>query len=216
MASISTAITRFLNSNDHDRGIAANELSDYYREGESLLSLIPLLTSDDANVAENAAWIASEIVDGRRGHEILEYLTPLLKSPNPRIRFWAIESVALLADYAETTAIVDLLHLLIDANQGVREQALVWICWISDEAVARAVSNNLAIQHARLLLRDSSKYDIVSSIQSESLFAQRIAIASAMRNYGDDELYIEKIQHFLDDEVKGCFGRLPKVREFAN
>ena len=193
-------ISRLEAVDEHSVGKFVNQVADSYRQGANLLSLIPLLEHSDPRLVAVAAWIASEVLDGIRGREIFESLATLLQHSDPAVRFGVVESIALLAKPEDQSVVHKFLLLAADPNPGVRQQAFYWLCQIPDSLVEPFRSTSIWPK-ARLLLSNVSKDEIRTAIQSESLFDRRIAIAGALREFGNDKEFLREILPYCDDEV---------------
>jgi len=193
-------ISRLEALDEHSVGKFVNQVADSYRQGANLLSLIPLLEHSDPRLVSVAAWIASEVVDGIRGREIFQSLATLLQHSDPAVRFGVVESIALLAKPEDHSVVHRFLFLTADPNPGVRQQALYWLCQIPDSIVEPFRPTGIW-PSVRLLLGNVSKDEIRTAIKSESLFDQRMAIAGAVRKFGNDKEFLQEILPFCDDEV---------------
>ena len=176
-------------------GKIVNTFADLFRGGADLRTLVPLLKHADSQVVSAAAWIASEAISGQRGREIFEDLCLLLNHPDPAVRVGVIESVAILARPTDKSAIRSLFSLAADPNRGVRGQAMLYLCCIPDSIVG-ALRGTVLWSTARLLLANSSKEAIKTTLQSPKLFDQRMAVAGALRNYGDDRGFVHSLSIF--------------------
>ena len=200
-------IRRLTDSDQDSVGKIVNQVADAYRRGANLRDLIPLLEHSDPRIVSVAAWIASEVIDGIRGHELLDAIVPLLHHPDPTIRFGVIENIALLVRPDQDSIIQSLFMLAADPNPGVRQQALYWLCRIPNSLVA-PLRDTAMWPSACLLVEDVSKNQIREALRSESLFDQRMAVAGALRNFGNDEDFVREILPLFDQEVAASLPRL--------
>lgn len=119
MTEVQNIIDKICNSSpDIYRDYSLNNLSDYYREGEDLRTLIPMLCHQNPEIVSAGAWIASEVVDVDRGREIFVELSQLLSHPDPTVRFWPIECITLLVKASDTVVLQQLVSLIADKNIG--------------------------------------------------------------------------------------------------
>jgi HEAT repeat protein len=188
-----------------------NRLADYYRNGESLRTLIPMLTHNDPEIASAGAWIASEVVDINNGREIFDELSQLLYHPDPAVRFWPISSVVYLADAGDTTELEQLFSLVADENIGVRNQALRYVCVIPESTLYGLKDKPIM----RLLLRDVSKADILSECKSDDTFVRRLAIAGAIRNFSRDDNFLKEFMGVLSDDEKDEVAEIQRMTRNA-
>jgi hypothetical protein len=194
--------------------MSMNAIANMYRDGADLRTLIPLLRHSRSQTVECGAWIASEVVDRHKGREILHELSELLDHPTPAVRFWVIESVALLVKPDDRSIIPRLFILASDPNPGVRRQALYWLCWIPD-SIVESLRDTPLWSSSRLLLPNTTKEEIRGAIRSVKMFDQRMGIASVCRNFGTDQGFLQEIIPYLDNEVKETLSRLPRNRAFS-
>lgn len=200
-------IFRVVEADEDTIGKFANQAADSYRQGADLRTLVPLLEHSDSRLVSVAAWIVSEVVDGVRGREVFDAIAPLLHHSDPAVRFSVIESVAMLVRPEEHSIIHELFMLAVDPNPGVRQQALCWLCRIPDVLIEHLQHADIWLS-ARLLLGSVSKAQIRAAIKSVNLFDQRMAIAGAVRNFGNDNAFLDEIRPFFDQEVAASFSRL--------
>jgi hypothetical protein len=200
-------VSRLRSADEDTVGKIVNQVADSYRRGADLRSLIPLLEHSDPRIVSIATWIVSEVVDEIRGRELFDALVPLIHHSDPAIRFGVIESIVLLVAHDEHSIMQKFFLLAADPNPGVRQQALYWLCRIPDTLVD-SLQNTAIWPSARLLTTDASKDQIRAAIKSKNLFDQRMAIAGALRHFGNDDDFVEEIFPFFDREVVSCLPRL--------
>lgn len=181
------------------RDMSLNSIADFYRSGGDLRTLTPLLTSSRVSVVRCGAWIASEVADRDRGHEIFEKLAILLYHADEDVRFLAIEGVALLVTPEQKPVIGRLIEMMADRSRMVRLKALQWICWISNSTIEALMDTDFR-EIAYLLVNCVDKREILSAVRSGDCLVKRTGIAAAIRNFGMDRDYIEDLACQLDDE----------------
>jgi hypothetical protein len=204
-----------LPSNESTPGIGEyiNDLSNGFRRGGDLKQLRPLLTHPDVRIILVAAWIISEVADATCGRELFQELCSLVSHSDPDVRFEAIISVAILMKPDETNAIRSILHCLIDEAASVRRISLKYVCLLPDAVVEgmRVTDDWASVQ---LLSSSASRDQLRLAIASSNIYEQRLAVAGAMRNYGNDEGLIAEIVGMVDGEVKAIFESLPRQQRF--
>lgn len=206
---VADVIRTLVESDERSVGKYVNKVADEFRRGADLRDLLPLITHSDARFVSVGAWIASEVVVGTRGREIFEELTDLLLHKDPVVRFEAIKSVSQLVQPDDQIAIGSLIRLSIDDDAGVRRQALTHICLIPN-SVVQGIRNTTDWASVQLLVRGVSKDRIRSAIRSDRLFDQRMAVAGAMRNYGNDTAFLDELSPYFDNEVTEKLETLPR------
>lgn len=206
-------VRMLLESDENSVGKLINRISTRYRRGAPLEELLPLLTHADSRVVAVAAWIVGEVADENRGREIFPQLSQLLEHSDPAVRFETLKSVARLVRSNEHLVVVAILRRLADENAGVRRQALLQVCLIPDSALSdpRILAT---LPEVTLLLDGVTEEQICSAIKADNVLVQRIAIAGALRNYGDDIAFMAKVEELCDTEVEGALPTLPRRRRF--
>ncbi len=196
-------------ADDDTGGKYIDQITDLYRGGADLRTLIPLLEHPDSGYVSLGASIVSEVADGNRGREIFQHLAALLTHPSPSVRFAVIASVTMLVKPSELSVIRALFMLAADPNPGVRRHALYYLCLIPDDIVA-ALRDSELWTSARLMLYNVTKNEIRSAITSGELLHKRLAVAGALRKFGNDSDFIKELLPSLDDEILECLPTLPK------
>ncbi len=175
-----------------------NRIANFYRRGENLRTLVPLLTHKDPQIASAGAWIASEVVGIGRGREIFDELFQMLYNPDPAVRFWPISAVACLATASDTAELQKLITLIADENIGVRNQALRYLGVIPISSLSGLKDPPIV----RLLLPNANKDDLLVYFKSDNAIARRLAIAGAMRNFSDDHNFLSEMLAILNNDEK--------------
>lgn len=178
-----------------------NEIADFFRQGETLLTLAPMLTHSNPEILSAGSWIASEVVDSCHGREIYDELSQLLHHPDPAVRFWPISCVAQLSTFSDTASMHKLVLLIADENVGVRKQALRYLCNIPDSTLA-GIENTPIRSIMRLLSSSASKVDILTEAQSKDDLQRRSAIAGTIRNFRTDSEFVDELSRLLDGEER--------------
>jgi hypothetical protein len=203
MIDLDEVITKLCNEDEATLRQSMNPVADFYRNGADLQTLIPILTHSNPRVVECGVWIASEVVDWNYGREIFNALVPLLDHPTSAVRFWAIASITCLLTPEDHAAIQSLFLKIVDPSLRVRLQALHYVCLIPN-AVIQSLQNTNLWASAHLLLTDSTKDEVRLAIKSDSLFNQRMAFLATMRNFGEDDQFVQEILKCCGDEVSQC------------
>lgn len=206
-------VRRLLESDEDDSGKLVNKMANRYRRGARLDELLPLLTHIDSRFVSVAAWIVGEVADESRGREIFPQLSRLLEHDDPAVRFEALTSVTQLVRPDEHPVVISILQRLADENAGVRRHALCYVCMMPDSKLSNP-SVLAVIPEAVLLLDGVTKEQIGLGIESNELLTRRIAIAGALRNYGDDVAFMAKIEGLCDVEVRAELPNLPRRRSY--
>ena len=191
----------------------ANNLADAFARseadgGEPLRNLIPLLTHQDERFVALGVWVASEVADGERGREFFEEVVALLSHENASIRFEALACASLLVKPNESHVMSRLVELLIDPNKAVRSRMLRYACLIPD-AVIESLYKTEHASRARTLLEGVEQAALLDLAASDEWLDQRIAVAGAMRNFGENAEFLEKISRHFDKEVSEFYTTLP-------
>jgi hypothetical protein len=114
----------------------------------------------------------------------------------------------------ERTVIQRLFLLAADPNLGVRKQALFYLCFVPD-SIVESLKDTKELHSSQLLLSGVQKDDIRPAFRSKSLFDQRMAVAATVRNFGDDEAFIQETVPLLDDETIDVLSTIRKLRGFC-
>jgi len=117
---------------------AAYELLKQYQRGSPVESLRTLLFDSDDRIAGEAAWIASELPEGR---SLLHDIGALLGHRSRKVRFWAIDCVHLWADSSGGRELAVATALIDDPDKAVRWKAMGLWAMASREQLAAALSN---------------------------------------------------------------------------
>ncbi len=212
MSDVEAFIAKLCEAEEETLRHSVNPLADLYRCGADLRTLLPLLVHSDARVVECGAWIASEVVHQSRGREIFSELSHLIDHQDPAVRYWVVESVALLLRPEDRKVTRQWILLVVDANLAVRRQALFYLCLMPD-SIIESLQDTDEWRSAHLLLSGTGRDAILSTIKSESLFDRRMAVAAAMRNYGSDREFVQNLLPLLDSEVTDKLPTLPKNKK---
>ncbi len=196
------------------RDVSLSDLADFFRNGESMRTLLPLLRHANPEVASGGAWIASEVADHTNGREVFDELSQLLGHPDPAVRFWPISSVAYLATANDRNALAQLLSLVADSNTGVRRQALRYVCIIPDSTIW-GLNDTPVWPKACLLLADATKQEIIAAARSTEDLTRRLAIAGIMRNFGDVTTIVDELERCLSEDEASELRSLPRCRSNA-
>jgi hypothetical protein len=199
-------------SDEDSVGKLVNDFAARYRKGAPTTELLPLLTHPDSRVVCVGAWVASEVVNERRGRDIFLPLSRLLEHDDPAVRFEALASVPRLVQANEPTVVLSILRLLADEDPGVRRQALSQVCLMPDSLFSdRRLLE--ALPDVVLLLDGVTKSQIRAGMHRR-LLVQRLAVAGALRNYGIDPEFMSEIEEQSDTEVRETLPTLARGRSF--
>ncbi len=188
-------------------GELTNTFSDEFRTGRDIRDLIPVLRHEDPEVVIAGAWIASEVVDQRRGREIYGDLIALLGHSDPGVRFEAVAAVAQLLEPGEDEIVRSLVNCVVDDDMRVTLRAFRYLYLLPDSVFRGSRDANI-----RLLTESAQRDGIREAINSDSVSVRRLAMAAAMRNYGDDGAFIQELIHSFDDSIAEWLGTMPRAK----
>lgn len=117
---------------------AAYELLKQYQRGTPVESLRTLLFNSDDRLAGEAAWIASELPEGK---PLLQDIGALLAHRSRKVRFWAIDCVHLWAGASDGREVAAASALIDDPDEAVRWKAMGLWAMASREQLAAALSD---------------------------------------------------------------------------
>lgn len=208
---IDTFMRKLSQSDEDSVGKLINEFANKYRQGAPTAELLPLLTHSDSRFVAVGAWIAAEVAGGERGRDIFPRLSQLLEHDDWAVRFEAVASVPWLARADEPDVILSILRRLVDDDNRVRRRALSQVCLMPDSLFSgRSLQDELP--DMVLLLQGVTTDQIRAALQRDQLMTQRLAIAGALRNYGDDSSFMAEIEQQFDMEVREQLMALPRGR----
>jgi len=165
----------------------ANELLKQYQRGSPIESLRALLFSSDDRIAGEAAWIASELPEGR---SLLHDIGALLGHRSRKVRFWAIDCVHLWAGPSNGLELAAAAALVDDPDKAVRWKAMGFWAMASREQLAAALSNLRAtdpesqyIDELTWLLgqKGTDSGEIIAALNGSDDRRRKIAAAAAYR-----------------------------------
>jgi hypothetical protein len=194
-------------------GALASELLTEFQRGYSLEKLRPLLSSNNEELVSLGVWIASEL--GEKGSPLLKDVSPLLKHPTKRVRFFAIDCILLWAGESNGPELAAAVQLLDDPERAVRKMAMNFLASASYSQIGAALSHLKATepssshtQGLQWLLNDSniSSDDIISKLNSEGRLVRRYGVIAAVRMLAKDKRPLLHAAS-IDD---------PEISEFAN
>ncbi len=167
-------------------GVMANDLLAEFQLGYPLENLRPLLHSENPDVADVGAWIASEL--GTWGEQLLPDVLPLLRHPAKNVRFSVIDCILLWAtDGAELSAAIKLTE---DSESSVRWKAMDFLSLATRDQLQLALSyldevepNSTHVRGLRWLLSwDASDANAVkAALQNENALLRKYAVVAASR-----------------------------------
>lgn len=197
----------------------ANDLLIEFNQGYPVAALAPLLRHPNDEVAEAAAWLASEM-PGRLG-PLTTPAASLLAHERPSVRFFAIDVVLdNVADDGELVAAA--LGLISDVHDGVRWKAMRFAT-LADETQLRAAASFLnehdgvALHASGLLVADvgaDQEHKVRAGLAATDSVLRRWAAASAAR-LGSEAL-LEVATRSNDEDVSTFAAReLSRLRRFG-
>jgi len=167
-------------------GVIMNDLLSEFHRGYPLENLRPLLQSQNPDIVNIGAWIASEL--GEKGSPLLPYVLPLLQHPAKNVRFSIVDCILLWAtDGAQLAAVTSLLD---DPESGVRWKAMDFLSRATMEQLQAALSylehaepNSTYVRGLRWLLSsDASDANAVkAALQNENALLRKYAVVAASR-----------------------------------
>jgi hypothetical protein len=166
---------------------AAYELLKQYQRGSPVESLRTLLFSSDDRIAGEAAWIASELPEGR---SLLHDIGALLGHRSKKVRFWAIDCVHLWANSSDGRELAAAAVLIDDSDKAVRWKAMGFWAMASREQLAAALSNlrgtdpkSQYIDELTWLLgrEGADSGEIIAALNGSDDRRRRVAAAAAYR-----------------------------------
>jgi hypothetical protein len=163
-----------------------NDLLSEFHRGYPLENLRPLLHSQNQDVVNVGAWIASEL--GEKGNALLPDVFPLLQHPAKNVRFSIIDCILMWAtDGAELSAVT---RLLDDPESSVRWKTMDFLSLATRDQLQLALSHLAEVEpnstHVRglrwLLSSDASDANAVkSALHNENDLLRKYAVVAASR-----------------------------------
>ena len=177
----------------------ANELLKSVFRGYPIENLRELLRNDDPEVAKSGVWITSEL--GARAKPLIEDVIPLLKSPIPYARFFAIDSILSCADWDDGDAVAAVIRLIDDPDAGVRWKVAQFLIHASKPQLESA-SPLLEGDYAMGLRCLLDEKDIEQLLKSDSAAVRKMAFAAAVRAAGAQPASLQAAAASTDEEVR--------------
>jgi hypothetical protein len=188
-------LARVLSGDEWGSGVANDLLNEFFR-GYPIEKLSTLLHSDNEQVLQSGAWIASELAQDAR--PVLGDLVTLFDSPNVRVKYYAIETVVTAATQRDGEVAARAASLIGDPELPVRRASFQLLAR-ADTAVLAAslpyvVDRQIAAPLAWALEVDSESRDsdeITSRLQEPDELGQRFAVIAAARVYRRNPHYLQ-------------------------
>jgi hypothetical protein len=191
-------------------GYLLNDLLDHFHRGFPVANVLTLIESSDEQATRAGTWIASEL--GTKACKIYKKIKPLVKSPDPKVRFNIASCILVCADEEDGESIIDLTSLLHDQEAFVR--------WISIDSLCRLQKKQVLI--ATNWLRDDPSADnyyrgfkllydcernfvsieqIKVVVRSQDLLLRKFAVIAAIRKQFDHNAVQELANLSADEDI---------------
>jgi HEAT repeat protein len=188
-------------------GVMMNDLLAEFQLGFPLENLRSMLRSENQDVANVGAWIASEL--GTWGKPLLSDVLPLLRHPSKNVRFSIIDCILLWAiDGAEFSAAIRLTE---DPESSVRWKAMNFLSLATRDQLQAALSHLEAVEpasaHVRglrwLLSPNGSDTDgIKAALQDENPLIRKYAVVAATRMSKENRQPLSYAASLSDPDVE--------------
>jgi hypothetical protein len=184
----------------------ANILLRKFHRGLPLTFLLPLITSNDANVADLGVWIASEL--GSHGRTLLRFVKKWLELPSKKSRFYALDCILQWAGPEDGELIVAAAELLTDPEAAVRWKAADVLSRATEAQLrsASGVQDRGSPTHRLLnwLLTPGAKDSVLvsESLESDDIATRRFAAIAAARIASIDAEPLKKAMISADPDIK--------------
>ena len=119
-------------------GRRLNDLLDGFQKGFSIENLLILTNSERDGLVRAGAWIASELGSGAR--VVFSQIKGLLRSSDPKVRFYMTDCVIVCADADDGESILGVAKLLEDSEGFVRWKALDSLCKFRCEQICAGLA----------------------------------------------------------------------------
>jgi hypothetical protein len=171
----------------NESGSAAYELLKQYQRGAPVESLRTLLFSSDDRLAGEAAWIASELPEGR---PLLHDIGALLAHRSRKVRFWAIDCVHLWASSSDGGEVAAASALIDDPDSAVRWKAMGLWAMASREQLAAALSDLRAADPRSQYIDEltwmlgqegADSAEVIAALNGADDRRRKVAVAAAYR-----------------------------------
>jgi len=190
------------------KGVTNDLLEEFFR-GYSLENLKALMRHENHAVAQQGAWIASELPDA--APELLNDAVVLLAHPDRKVRFYALDVVVLAGGGERNQQYVHLIKALEDRDAAVSKHALFLFSRIREAgqlATARRHFESAeprSYHHKGLSLvadaRSVSSDDVQSLLRSSDPLERKYGLAIAERLSGDRPELLDFAEASEDQEI---------------
>jgi hypothetical protein len=119
-------------------GVLMNDLLSEFHRGYPVQHLRPLLLSEDAELVQIGAWIASEL--GLKGKPLFGDIFSLLRYPESKVRFSVIDCLLLWADPSKKLELASLIELIEDPEPRVRWKVMDFLSRATTAQLSAAAS----------------------------------------------------------------------------
>ena len=182
-------------------GKLGNDLLREFQRGYPLSKLRRLLKSKNEDVVRIGSWIVAEL--GSDARPLFADIIELLKHSYPKVRFWALESIIVLAGTEDGPTVNRALDLVEDPVPGIRWKAMQLLARVSDATLQAALKTTTADQWKRkhdltLLTNVAALGDaqrITLELESSDAVTQRYAVAAAARLANRNPAPLQKAIH---------------------
>lgn len=214
-------LARVLSGDERGSGVANDLLNEFFR-GYPIGKLTTLLRSDNEQVLQSGAWIASELA--REARPILGDLVTLFDSSDVRVKYYAIETVLTAATKHDGEVVARAVSLIGDPELPVRRMSFQLLTR-ADAAVLTASLPYLVDRQIAALLewalevesesRDSD--EIASRLRESDTIGQLFAVIAAVRIYRRNPHYLQLAASLSEGDVQSLaaseLGWLSKLQE---
>jgi hypothetical protein len=192
---------------DGDDGRLSSALLNEFFDGYPLEKLVPLLHSEDVEIAKIGASIAGEL--GAQVRPLMPELTPLLAHPNKAVRYDILNAILCAATGADGDAVARAIMLVNDPELAVRKNALDFLARADREqlagALARLTDSEFVSRLGWLIEVENpnaaSDVEIESKLASEDRLARWFATVAAARAYRRNPALLDRMAIGRDDEL---------------
>jgi len=206
---------------ESERGQLANELLREFFRGYPLDNLKVLLHSSNADALRTGVWIASEL--GKIAKPLLRDVAPLLKHPDGRVRFDAIDNALTCAGIGDGDVIATVLSCLTDQVGFVRWKALDFFIRASSEQLEQAAeyleigniegSEMVSALHWLMIDTARSSDTIKSKLNSLSPIERKIGVVAAARSSDPGDVLLRSAAESKDEDIQKIATSVLKSRQ---
>jgi len=167
-------------------GTLTNKLLEEFQQGYPLDNLRLLLRSENERLVNTGIWIASEL--GEWGKPLLNDVSPLLKHPAKRVRYFAIDCILLWAAPPNRFELASVVALMDDSEAAVRMKAMDFLCRASKEQLLAGLayledtepeSTHIRGLHWFLGSSRTNPKEVISALQSAESLCRKYGVVAA-------------------------------------